>query len=380
MLPETELLCLCAVSVLPEDRRLRLGALARGDIDWARFSELAVRHRVFPLAYRSLSTAAPGAVPAAILENLRVRYYQNLTQNLAAEKELLRILEVFAEYGLAAVTYKGPLLAETAFGDLGLRQYNDLDILIREQDLELAVSSLESLGYRSDLPSSSWEQGRFRTYLRDFAFLRAGGPCPVEIQWRLAQRYHPLFRNQGRLWRSLRDEGLAGVPLKTLSSTDSLLCLCLHGLYHSWQQLQMVCDVAESIRFSGGLDWDVLLAEAREQGGLRILLLGLLLTRHLLDAALPREVLDAAAADRFISGLAAKISRDFFDRCSYLKRARSFFFLETKMIGGPWNRIRYFWGRLWTPNEQDLKVFFLPSALFVFHPLFRMVRLFKTYF
>jgi hypothetical protein len=99
-----------------------------------------------------------------------------------------------------------------------------------------------------------------------------------------------------------------------------------------------------------------------------------------LDAALPREVLDAAADDRFISGLAAKISQSFFDHSSYLKRARSFFFLEAKLIGGLWNRIRYFWGRLWTPNEQDLKVFSLPSALFVLHPLFRMVRLFKTYF
>jgi len=380
MRPETELLRLCAASSLPEERRLRLQALSRKPLDWDFFLEQAVLHRVLSLVYKAFSSGAVNGLPHETKEKLRSLYFNNLARNMAAEKELRRILEALSESGVSAVPYKGPVLAESAYGELGLRQFNDLDVLIRESDLEAAVSVLLGLGYASEFPDEPTEQKRLRAYLRDFAFRRPNGPCPVEVQWRLAQRYHPLFRDQGRVWARLREESLAGLPVRTLSSEDTLMVLCLHGLYHSWQHLQMVSDVAESLRAGRGIDWGHLLEEARDQGGLRILLLGMLLAHDILETPLPPEVRSAAARDRFVTGLALRIGAGFFERSSYLIRARSYFFLEARMIGGLGNRLGYVWGRLSTPNEHDLEAFRLPAGLFLLHPFYRMIRLFKTYF
>lgn len=379
MTPEAELLRLCAVNPVPEARRERIKTLARRSLDWELFSRLAVEHRVFPLAHKALSLAAPEAVPAEVGERLRTLYFSNLTRNLALQKELIRLLEALKASGLDAVPYKGPVLAESAYGDVGLRQFTDLDILIRERDIEQAVFVLRSLDYGPALPNDPSYLKRLVRVLRDFTFLRPNGPGLVELQWRLTQRYHPVFHAGGAVWRNLREESLAGVPMRTLSWPDTLLVLCLHGLYHSWQILQMVSDVAQAAASSFGLDWRALLEDARRQGGLRILLLGLLLARDLLEADLPGEVLEAAGRDRFIEDLAARVGSSFFETSSYLMKARSFFFLEAKLVDGLGNRVRYLWGRLSTPNEEDHQALSLPAALYPFHPAFRIVRLFKKY-
>jgi hypothetical protein len=380
MSAEAELLCLCAAGPQRTAEFDRLRSLARDRVDWRLFSRLASHHRVFPAAYKALTLAGPGLAPPEVVEDLRALYFRNLTLNMAAEKELVRVLTALGEHGLPALPYKGPVLAETEYGDLGLRQFNDLDILVREADLEGIISVLQGLGFESDIPTDPRLWTRYRSLLRDLAFLRTGGGCPVEIQWRLVQKYHPLFRDRERVWADLREVNLQGFPIRTLSAADTLLILCLHGLYHSWEHLQMVTDVAACLAGPAGFDWPLLIERARTEGGLRILLLGLLLARNLLGTELPEEILKLSARDRFVGGLAARLSAVFFRGSSFSVRARSFFFLEARMIAGASNRARYVWGRLTTPNEEDWRTLRLPPALFVFHPLLRSARLFKKYF
>jgi len=380
MTPETRLLRLCSAAPVTAERRERIRSLVQGPLDWDAFLQLAVRHRVFPLAFKALAPLAAETVPSSIWESLRIRSIANLAKNMTAGQELIRVAEALGREGVEAVAYKGPVLAEQAYGDVGLRHFNDLDLLIKDKDLETAAAVLHGLGYTPDLPGSPLLDKRYRRCLRDFAFRRPEGPCPVEVQWRLTQRYHPLFRDMSGLWTGLNGVVLEKTTVRTLSLEDTLLVLCLHGLYHSWEHLQMVADVAQAAAAGPRLEWPGLLESARRQDGLRILLLGLLLARNLLEAPLPRSVLEAAEADRFVVKLAARMSADFFGEASYPRKARSFFFLETRLISGPANRVRYFWGRLVTPNEEDKRALALPAGLFWLNPLWRAIRLFKKYF
>ena len=380
MRPETSLLRLCAAVSISADRRGRIQSLIQGPMDWELFMRLALQHRVFSLAFKALSPHAAESVPPAEWDRLRTHYFANLTKNLAARKELVQVIDALRRYAVTAVPYKGPVLAEKTYGDIGLRHFNDLDVLVREEDLEQTVSVLQRLGYESELPRRPSVINRYRRFLRDYAFRRPDSPCPLEIQWRLVQKYHPVFRDREAVWNRLRDAVLEEVTVRTLSPEDALLVLCLHGLYHSWEHLQMVSDVAESVTAGPLLDWPGLVDSARRQGGLRILLLGLLLARDLLETALPPIVLEAAAADRFPAELAARISASFFNGSAYLLQARSFFFLEARMIAGLGNRVRYFGGRIFTPNEEDMGALTLPAGLFLLHPVWRAARLLKKYF
>ena len=49
--------------------------------------------------------------------------------------ELIKIMKLLEENDIKAIAFKGPTLAQLAYGDVTLRQYVDLDLLV-ELDLE----------------------------------------------------------------------------------------------------------------------------------------------------------------------------------------------------------------------------------------------------
>ncbi|GAG91885.1 unnamed protein product, partial [marine sediment metagenome] len=83
-----------------------------------------------PLLYQSLKKTCPEAVPDDTLEQLRAYFLTNAKRNLFLTGKLLRLLELLKDNGILAVPFKGPVLAESVYGDLSLRQFADLDILV----------------------------------------------------------------------------------------------------------------------------------------------------------------------------------------------------------------------------------------------------------
>jgi hypothetical protein len=78
---------------------------------------------------------------------------------------------------------------------------------------------------------------------------------------------------------------------------------CLHGAKHNWSKLRWVCDVAELTWARPGLDWAWVLDWSGRHGATRLLQVGLHLTRGLLDAPVPDEVLTPGVGDRGVRRL-----------------------------------------------------------------------------
>src|SRR5439155_25185376 len=114
-----------------------------------------------PLVYRSLCGFTED-IPKLTLERLGQAYQRNAQKNLWLTYKLIRILDCLKSNGIAAIPYKGPVLAETVYKDLALRQFSDLDILIRAADLARAKRALGELDYASAIHLSEAEE---RAYL-----------------------------------------------------------------------------------------------------------------------------------------------------------------------------------------------------------------------
>lgn len=67
-------------------------------------------------------------------------------------QELLRLMRIFGEHGVLASPYKGTGMVATAYGNFALREFIDLDVLFRRQDLPKATKLLASLGYCQEGP------------------------------------------------------------------------------------------------------------------------------------------------------------------------------------------------------------------------------------
>jgi len=77
--------------------------------------------------------------------------------------ELAGILQHFEAREIPVITQKGPALAHLLYGDSAMREFGDLDLLVRPIDVPRVVGALTELGYEKNLKLSPRQE---KAYLR----------------------------------------------------------------------------------------------------------------------------------------------------------------------------------------------------------------------
>src|SRR2546422_9313649 len=150
MTPETEVVLCCARTHLDADAIARVRHLVEEGVNWAALCSAATRHNVMPLVCSHLGDSCSDLLPSGQLEYVGEVVRRNARRNLYMLRALLEILDLFEQHGIRAIPFKGPLLAAQAYGDVALRSFLDLDILIQPNELGHARSLLLSRGYHTD--------------------------------------------------------------------------------------------------------------------------------------------------------------------------------------------------------------------------------------
>jgi hypothetical protein len=307
--PEIDLLLCCARTRIDPANAERIRSLLREDVDWTYLLRTARRHGVMPLLWRSLQATCPEAVPQATLAQLRGHFHANARRNALLTKRLLTLVDLLEAHDIPVIPLKGPVLAASIYGNLALRQFGDLDILVHEQDVPRARDLLRSLGYQPRSQQSSTQETAALQVRFHSQFADPDRKVLVELHWRLIDWQFPFPFDLDRLWERFESVSLAGTVVRSFPPEDLLLFLCVHGSKpgHRWGQLGQICDVAELVRAHQGLDWGQVVAQAGRFGSERRLLLGLLLARDLLGTALPEKVRLRIQSDPWVPSLTAQV-------------------------------------------------------------------------
>ena len=149
---EVQLLLASARTFPAAEQTAHVPALCSGDLDWPYLLQLAEGHGIMPLLYKHLSSLSPNTVPHTELGQLQHQYRRNAVHNLFLVGELFHLLELFEAHAIHAVPYKGPTLAIRAYGNLSMRQFGDLDLLLREQETsrkQVSYSPAKGTGWHS---------------------------------------------------------------------------------------------------------------------------------------------------------------------------------------------------------------------------------------
>ena len=324
---------------------------------------MAKSHGVLALVAHDLKANGWRGVPPAVVDDM-VRYRSSLTaRNLFLARRLLEVLAVLENAGIAALPYKGPALAVAAYGDLGLRPFGDLDIVVSERQALAAKALLESRGYRSLIPrTDSEEAGRLPRSAYAFPLRSADGRVLVEIHWKLT---HSLPVTLDDLLVGAEPLPLLGSTVPGICAEQLLLVLCVHGTKHAWDRLEWTCSVAHLVSRSPSLDWARVAAQARSVGASRSLALGLVLAARLAGAAVPPTVLAGLGA-----GSIAAVARDieaglFADKATTTTRYSHRF--RSRSLS---DQARYLMF-LRHPTERDREFLHLPARL---SPLYLVIR------
>jgi hypothetical protein len=233
-------------------------------------------------------TRVRSSVPPEIVREIDTTAATLIRENLEMARESLRLQRLFDDAQLPVLFIKGASLAMLAFGNLGLRANQDIDLLVSYETLPAATELMSRAGYRRFDPPSNISDAQLRQVMplrKDLGFVHQATGLRTELHWRLFLNRHAMVESS--IMTGSRIVSLGGSSgLRTLGQDDLFAYLCMHGALHWWNRLKWLADVNALLASTpDGAERLVQSAEARGVG--RPAAQALLLCRTLLQTPLP---------------------------------------------------------------------------------------------
>jgi hypothetical protein len=293
------------------------------DLDWEQVYALACEHRLAGLLY-TLGRSQPGLWPSALQEKLRSARYRTLLHGEWCNRQVQAVLNELDEADIPAIVLKGWARIPTVYeDDPGQRTYEDIDLVVRPEQVAEAEEALARVGYRSSAlepwPGYRWRYGTSWRYRNQLAYE------PDQ------DRFHPasffsVGLHTGLLHQTVYDRRMpvqqffqraqplqvAGANAHRLAAEDDLVYSCAHlAVQHAYDgALFRYYEIAALILRAGpALDWEAVVERA---GAWRLVLSvqGVLrLVEGLWPGVVPPEkwvqisALQASRAERWFHGL-----------------------------------------------------------------------------
>jgi len=151
---ELLLLELCRLE-LSDIRLIKIRSLIPCINDWVRFSLMANTHGVAALVWHNIEKYnLQKGIPENVTGNLRGALMKSMSRNIFNTESVVAAIRVLNDEKIKTVLLKGMALEISIYGDTGLRQMSDVDILIAKGDCIKARRILMQNGYVS-LPVKS---------------------------------------------------------------------------------------------------------------------------------------------------------------------------------------------------------------------------------
>ncbi|HEX5233945.1 MAG TPA: nucleotidyltransferase family protein [Silvibacterium sp.] len=368
---EFELL-LCTARTVPDTARIH--ALVREGIHWRTFFDLASEHGLRLLVYQSLRATCWDDVPPDIQSEWQQASQILTRRNLFLTRELLRINAAFQSADIFLAFMKGPIVAEMCYGDFALREFADLDLLIREADFSRAVELLERIGYERPWKHSNSKMLSFLKNVGEYAVSSDALQTAIDLHWRVATKATALSPRLGDFPSGFHPVPIAGSSVLSFAPQDLPLYLAAQGGWDRWSDLRRICDLAEFIRAYPVIEWEPNLQAARRLGGLRSMLTGLSLASQLLGAELPETVADHIQRDPIVARLAEEAIRHLQGHAS-ASEAISRYLFQLRAKEGRRGKIALACSILMDRTAKDATWIMLPRPLWWLYGLLRPMRM-----
>jgi len=288
----------CARSDFDAEAQAGVEALLCQEIDWASLFASARRHGMQPLLYERLHGLDAGRVPPEVMASLKGAYYTNLLRNQRLGDDLAEVVTALHQEGVEAMVLKGGALARTVYASPAQRPMVDLDLLVRQGQMERAGAVLETLGYSlsSSAPAHMMAfQQRFGGGL-EWLRSREGGVTRLDVQFDLVGVdwcWDAFPVEPDALWEAARPLDLDGTPALQLSPEDTLIHLCVHPALHHGYHCPLIgyADMDRVVAASRpALSWTRLVERAERFQVRTVVYYGLQCAHRLLRTPVPAEI------------------------------------------------------------------------------------------
>jgi hypothetical protein len=374
--PEKRLLIACARTRMTSSAASQIRKIACEPLRWDFLLRAAAENSILPLLAVHLPAIVPDAFAREQFAQLKTAARAAGIRSLQLSAELIRVLGTLQTKRILALPYKGPVVAMQAYGDLALREFEDLDIIVPQRDMARANQVLLALNYQ---PRSPWLFDSAALIPGEYKYADPGRRLIVELHTELTLRHFPVAPDLDEMSKNAINVAIGGHEVRTFSAEDTLVLLCVHGSKDFWERISWIADVSEFAQRVAHLNWERVFDRAQDLKATRMVLLGLVLASHLLETPLPDDVRARIESDAMPATLAKQIAQRLLTDDRSGRTAAQSFRYRRQMVRGALDSWSYGLRLATAPAEEDWTMVRLPRALAPLYFVLRPFRLFRKY-
>lgn len=367
-----------------------LETLSKQSPNWQKFLSLAESHGVLPLVIRHLKTFRFLAVDEIIIKQAEIATRSWALKSFFLASELLRVQSQFQLAEIPFVAFKGPALAQQAFGDTTIRTFSDLDLIVSPDQLAAATKVLLSMGLEPMPARTSAEltdlldSGLLTRLTHEHTFVKTKSPVKdmplrVDLHWNVA----PISFERIE-YADIAAESemvtICGQQVNTLSAERCLVALAIHATKHQFADLKWLVDIAELAQ-RRNLDWQKIDRIARSWQATQMVDLAMFLACGLMfDLHLETEQETRISNNSDLERLAADTLELWAANADVREsNLRQYYAYSCRALGSRHRAILFLLHELFSPNMVAWQTFKLPKTFFLFYYILSPLILFWNF-
>lgn len=364
---ELEFLC-CLIS--PRANLEQANSLVALGINWRALLDLAAVHGVRPQLVRALHTSFWEDVPRETKQELEIFQRYHLARSMHVAKELAIITDAFVQSGIRYAIFKGITLAVLLYGNIAGREFNDIDVIVDEDNVAATERILEANGYAAKYKTAEF-RAAFLSHQRQYMFVDQESKLAIDLHWDFIGRGGCFPLQVSEIWETLKRVSVLKCDIPTLGPNELAIYLAGHGTKDWWVSLGWVTDFAEFLSQNPGLDWTALHRRAQMNHCGRSVLLAGSLASTVLQVNDSADLMALIAEAPDVQASAKKIVRRL---CQNVTVSEQLYPWSENCESWP-QRLWTAWVLLTTRTTGDYEAMPLPRLLWRLYHLTRPFRL-----
>ena len=344
---ENDLLRIILCSRWSETARIAVDKMLMNQfIDWEKFLLDCEIEVCSPLAYDALHSLQE--IPNEVKNKLRNAYINCGSANLIYLSELEKNMVMLQRANVHPILLKGAALILSIYKNIALRPMLDIDLLIKNEEVEKTRQIFSNLGY---IPTRMEYQDILHLYENEIGLSKLG---PInfkfELHWNLFDSpYHQSRIPIENFWHDTREVSLQTTDVSILSPNNHLLHLCGHlHLHHQGKELLWLHDIALLlVEYKNDIDWETVIKDAQ--------IYGLVIPLQLTLAEISKNwyvPLQSDLVGQILRLVPSKYEKNHYRRITRLKRpAGSRLLDDLQSLPTKWQKLHFGWINLFPSPE-----------------------------
>lgn len=258
------------------------------DHDWEEFWKVSRIHSVTELLYSRIKALnIVRQFPDNVLERFKEFLYPRASANSWLLQTGKEVTQRLLESGIETLALKGLFLQQAVYADDEIRPMNDVDLLVRREQIPAAIEILNEIGFRV---LSHFDPAFENEDIKHVPPMQNEYGQTLELHWNLLEENEPFSIDMDCVWdqKCCFDDQLWGLSVEYL-----IVHLAIHGSYQHYLRLGLrsLLDLNRVIeKFADEIEWEQVLSTAKIWNAEKSLWISLKLTQKYLSLDLPEDV------------------------------------------------------------------------------------------